>query len=194
MPSKQRVIIVHGWGKGPTTGWFSAVKKRLEARGFEVVVPAMPNKDAPKMGAWIKTLSEIVGTPDEQTFLIGHSIGCQTIFRYLASLKKNECIGGVLSVAGWFSLTGLRTQEERRLAKPWLETPISFEDVKKHASKIVALLSDNDSFVPLEAHRQIYKEKLNAQVILTHGQGHIGRAMYAGDVEKAFLKLQKISH
>ncbi len=55
-----------------------------------VQVPAMPNTAEPKIETWVPFLEKLVGKPDKDTYLVGHSIGCQTILRYLDGLKEGE--------------------------------------------------------------------------------------------------------
>src|SRR3989338_2892141 len=118
---KKRVFIVHMWDGRPTDGWYGWLKKELEQRGFKVYVPAMPKTSAPKIKPWIAHLSKIVGPPDKNTFFVGHSIGCQTILRYLETLPPNTRVGGAVFVAGWFTLMNLETKEEQKIAKPSFE-------------------------------------------------------------------------
>src|SRR3989344_3930633 len=107
----KRVFIIHGWGGFPEEGWFPWLKKELEARGFAVQVPAMPDTNEPKIETWVPHLAKLVGEPDEQTFLIGHSIGCQTVLRYLQTLKPGQAVGGALFVCGFLLLRKLETEE-----------------------------------------------------------------------------------
>ena len=146
---RKRVIIIHGWDGYPEECWFPWLKDELEKRGFDVVVPAMPDPAEPEIGAWVGHLAELVGEPDENTYLVGHSMGVQTILRYLASLEEGW-IGGVVLVAGFFELVELDDNEDEAVVRPWLETPIDCEAVKKATSKITAVFSDNDEWVPLE--------------------------------------------
>lgn len=168
---RKRVFIVHGWGGSPNEGWLPWIKKELETRGFEVFVPWMPNHDNPIIKERVDFLAELVNKPDKNTYFIGHSIGGQTILRYLE--KINEKIGGVVIVAGWFTLTNLN-EEDTIVAKPWIETPIDFKKVKANTSKIVTILSDNDPYVPVEKTVNIFREKLNAEVIIEKQKGHFG--------------------
>lgn len=167
----KRVIIVHGWESHPDDGWFPWLKRELEAKDFAVVVPRMPEPSMPMIEPWVSRLAEVVGDVDEDTFFVGHSIGCQTILRYLERLPAEKKVGGAVFVAGWFTLMGLDTDEERDLAKPWLETPIDFEKVKQHLSKVVAIFSDNDSVVPLE-NAAMFADRLGATVSVERGKGH----------------------
>jgi predicted alpha/beta hydrolase family esterase len=168
----KKVFIVHGWGGNTEEAWFPWLKKELEARGIAADVLAMPNSEEPTIREWTEFLAQSVGSPDESVVFVGHSIGCQTILRYLEKLPSNIKIGGAIFVAGWFTLHNLETEEEQEIAKPWLETPIDCEKVKQHCDKFVAILSDNDSWVDLEENRKIFVEKLGAQIIVEPGKGH----------------------
>ncbi len=175
----KRVIIVHGWDGYPEEGWFPWLKRELEKKGFEVLVPAMPNPNVPKIETWVHYLTEMVGEPEENTFLVGHSIGCQTILRYLETLPENAKVGGAVFVAGFFKLI-LDTNEEEETAKPWLETPIDFEKVKSHLPKSVAIFSDNDPFIPLD-NVDDFRNKLGSEIIIEKSKGH-----FSGGLDKCF--------
>ena len=45
----KRVVIIHGFQGEPMHGFRPWLKRELEARGFEVAVPAMPSPNAPKV-------------------------------------------------------------------------------------------------------------------------------------------------
>lgn len=167
----KRVFLVHGWEGNPENCWFPWLKKELESKGYEVIVPTMPDTENPKIETWVPHLKETVGTPDEDTYLIGHSIGCQTIMRYLETLNEDQKVGGVIFVAGFFNLKGLETEEEKTIAKPWLENPINTNKVRSKSNNILAIFSDNDMFVPLEDSK-LFEEKLNAKIIIQKEKGH----------------------
>ncbi len=168
---QKRVFIIHGWGGYPEEGWLPWLKKELEGRGFIVGVPAMPDSENPRIEAWVPYLSELVGQPNENTYFIGHSIGCQTILRYLQTLPSGIKIGGAVFVAGWFNLENLE-EEEKPVAKPWLETSIDFKSVKLVADKFVAILSDNDHYGAVSENQKTFEEKLGAKVLVEHKKGH----------------------
>ncbi len=75
------------------------------------------------------------------------------ILRYIAKAQKP--VGGVVCVAGFFRLLHLATNEEREIAKPWLQTPIDFEKIKAQTNKIVAIFSDNNPDVDLEERERV---------------------------------------
>ena len=131
----------------------------------------MPEPAEPKIEAWVSYLSKTVGDINEHTFFVGHSIGCQTILRYLESLPTGKKVGGAVFVAGWFTLTNSETEEEKRIGKSWLETPIDLGKVKQPTQKFLAIFSDNDEVVPPE-NKKFFEERLGAKTAVEHRRGH----------------------
>jgi hypothetical protein len=169
----KRVFIIHGWDGRPDEPMLRWLRCQLEEKGFAVISPAMPIPDTPDIEAWIEKLKRVVKKPDEKTYFIGHSIGCQAILRYVEKLPPGIKIGGAVLIAPWINLKpeSFEDEEAERIAKPWLETTINFDKVKKHLKKIICIFSDNDPFVPL-SDKDIFKEKLNAEIIIEHKKGH----------------------
>lgn len=169
----KRIFIIHGWDGHPDEQWFPWLKKELEQRGFEVYVPQMPKTEEPGIDTWVPYLKELVGQPDQDAYFVGHSIGSQAVFRYLETL--NVKVGGVVSVAGWFTLRpeSLENADVARIAKPWQRTPINKEIIKQNAGKIIAIFSDNDKYVGLD-NVAIFKNELGAETIVLHNKGHLG--------------------
>ena len=165
----KRVFIIHGWDGYPENCWFPWLKSELEKKGFEVIIPVMPHPAEPTIEDWVNYLSHIVGEPDKNTYLIGHSVGCQTILRYLEQIKKP--VGGVVCVAGWFRLLHLATEEEKEVAKPWLESKMDYQKIKRKAGPIIAIFSDDDPDVDL-GDKELFEKHLNAKTILEHNKGY----------------------
>lgn len=171
---QKRVFIIHGWGGHPENAWFPWIKNELEKRGFEVHIPAMPDSDNPKIEVWVSFLKNLVGKCDENTYFIGHSMGCRTIIKYLGELEENEKAGGAVFVAGWVNLTpmAMGTEEEKKIVRQWLAVEVNYEKAKKLGRKFVTIFSDDDEYVPFEENSKVYKEKLESEIILEHGRGH----------------------
>ncbi len=169
----KRAFIIHGWGGHPEEGWFPWLKKELEGRGFEVHVPQLPEPTHPRIYNWIPKLSEVVGVADEHTYFVGHSMGCQTIARYLESLPEGVKVGGAVFVAGFFKrLTGLEDDPDvQKTDKHWLDAPLDFKKVASHLPKSIALFSDNDPYVPLD-NQDDFRDKLGSEIVVEHNKGH----------------------
>ena len=168
---KKRAVIVHCWEGYPEYCWYPQTKKELEAAGFEVFVPAMPETDNSKLSLWFPKLQEVIGSPNENLYLIGHSIGCATILRYLESLEELKRIGGVVLVAGYTDKIGF---EE---IKSFFMTPFDFKKIKSKSDHFVAIHSDDDPYVDLK-YGEIFKETLGAEIIIKPNMKH-----FSGPIE-----------
>lgn len=159
---------MHGWGGFPEEGWFPWLKSSLEKRGFTVVVPAMPDPTVPTIEKWVGHLAQIVGKPDKQTYFVGHSIGCQAVLRYLASLPTGAKVGGTVLVAGFLDSLILSANEGKEIASPWLTQVIDGAKVKKATDHIAAIFSDNDKCVPIE-NKKFFEERFGTQTFIENG-------------------------
>lgn len=170
----RRVFIIHGWGLSSDSAWIPWAKRKLESGGFRVYTPDMPDSGHPKIKAWVSSLAKIIDCPDSDTILVGHSIGGQTILRYLANLSLDLRVGPVIFIAPWLTLkpAATPTKEDQKIARPWLTTPIDFFRVKPQASSFTAIFSDNDPYVSYEENSVAFKRHLGAKAILVKGQGH----------------------
>lgn len=168
----KKVVIVHGWDFNPSMHWYPLLKKELEKKGCECIVPKMPNTAEPKIEKWVSHLEKTAGMIDNETIFIGHSIGCQTIMRYLQTLPGQTKVRKVTFVSGWFKLSNLEDESVAQIARPWLETPINFKKVKQKISMLTVFLSDNDSYNCVQENAQIFKEQLGANVIIEKNKGH----------------------
>ena len=65
----KRAFLIHGWEGYPEEGWRPWLRDKLKEKGFEVIVPAMPDTKKPKMDAWLDFLTETVGEPKKMTTL-----------------------------------------------------------------------------------------------------------------------------
>ena len=156
-----RVFIIHRWGGNPNADWYPWLSNALESRGFEVFVPGMPNPDKPTIEEWVSAISNTVGKVDENTYFVGHSIGCQAILRFME--KAMGTAGGLLLVAPWLHLkkAAYESEEDRRIARPWIEKPIDFGKIK--AREIRVIMATGDPYVPIEDSK-IFEEMLGAIV------------------------------
>lgn len=167
------IYLVHGWSGSGSGGWFDWVKEHYEKKGWKVVAFDMPDTDSPTIEKWVGFLRDNVKELNEDVYFIGYSIGVQTILRYFEQLEDGIKIGGCFFVAGWFHLidSGNETAEDMALAKPWIETPIDFDNVKNHCDRFYSLFSSNDYYVPL-SDVQIFKVGLNSQTKILENKGH----------------------
>jgi len=190
----KRVIIVHGWGGKPEHGWYLWLAKKLEEHGFEVELPQLPDTDYPRIENWIPALAKTIGKPDANTFLVGHSMGCQTIARYLENLPDGEMIGGAVFIAGFFKHLNDNDYEKDDLMteKHWLTRPLDFNKVKAHMNKSYAIFSEDDPDVPLD-NKEDFEKYLNSKIIVLNGYQHFREEDGIKELPIALEKILELS-
>lgn len=162
----KQALILHGTDASPSHNWFTWLKEQLEADGYTVWLPQLPNSVMPSTRTYNEFLiSNADFAFNEETILIGHSSGAVEILSLLQHLPEDAKIGAAYLVSafkddlGWESLTRL------------FEEPFDFSKIKTKAGKFVFLHSDNDSYVPLEQARYL-SEQVGGELIIKTGQGH----------------------
>jgi hypothetical protein len=187
-----KAYIVHGWDGNPDEPVLKWLRLELEKLDWEVVAPAMPNPETPTIESWLQKLKEIIGSPSEDTILVGHSVGCQAVLRYTETLPEETRIRGLVLLAPWMELDQQTIKEEGEevieIARPWMETPIDFEKVKRLVGRSVAIFSDNDPFVPI-AQAEVFKNKLDAEIIIEHGMGHFSPSDEVSELPSLLKKI-----
>lgn len=167
----KKVYIIHSWEGTSKLFWIPELAEYLNSLGYEVIAPDMPNTDEPVIEEWVRHLSDIAKDINEETVFVGHSIGCQTIMRFLAEQDKkiNKCI----FVAGWFDLINLEDEESEEIARPWIETPIDFKKVKTNIKDILVILGGKDEWVVADKTKFQFEENLDARVKIIKDYGHM---------------------
>ena len=178
----KRVVIIHCWEGTPDYCWYPQTKKELEEKGFEVQVPEMPETMSPKLATWLPKLKEVAGVPNENLFLIGHSLGCITILKYLETLDENQKVGGVVMIAGFTDDVGYSELTN------FFVDEIDFEKIKTKANHFIAIQSDNDPYVDLK-YGDILKEKLGVKLIIKHAMDHFSTITSFPDVSEEVLMM-----
>lgn len=161
-----RAFIVHGYSAHTGKHWFPWLGDELVDRGHEVHRVVLPSPDAPERDAWDAALARAIGRVDDDTVLIGHSLGCLSLLRYLGSAEGWWSLGGLVLVAGFV---------EKLPELPELDAFIGHGvDASMLGSRIrhaVVIRSDNDAIVPPERSIRL-AQALNAREILVRGGGH----------------------
>ena len=124
------------------------------------------HSDAPQFSEWLSHIQSQVINPDEETYFVGHSLGCITIVQYINNLNLNIKIGGAVLVAGFVSpihLTELNS---------FFDIPLDNEKIKSLGGKIIAINSDDDPFVPYQQAQEIEKN-LGAELYTVQGGKHL---------------------
>ncbi len=169
----KRVVFIHGWGGYPEEGWRPWLKENLEQSGWQVINPVMPNTETPTQQKWLAKLSEVIGEPDDETYLVGHSLGGITILRYLENLPEGKKIGGAILVAGFpndLNFDGYKGELDS-----FFTSHVDWAAVNARCNQFFVLHSKDDNWVNENNYYEL-KDKLRADGELQSGFKH-----YSGD-------------
>lgn len=183
-----KIYMVHCWDGTKDDGWYPWLDEKVNDENNKVIRFNMPNTENPKIEEWVSELDKQVDILDENTYFIGHSIGCQTILRYLET-KNIDKIGGILFVAPWLDLLpkAIEDEDSYNTAYPWIHTEINFDKIKSITDNINCIFSDNDYFVSLE-QKERFEELLNAKTIIVSDKGHISAEDGVNELSEIYVK------
>jgi len=174
----ERAFIIHGYQGYPAEAWQPWLKSELEKRGFLVALPAMPHPNSPTIPEWTAFIANLVGKPDQETVMIGHSLGAQAVLHYLEALGgSGESVGRTVLIASNFPL-GMTPQAADERAgsdtalQPWLISGLDPGKVKIAAGKCTVILSENDPYIPFEEAKASFVPSLGAEIVAEKGKGH----------------------
>lgn len=162
-----RVLLMPRWSGTADDDWYPWLRGELD-------VPIttgrlVPAPGAPVIAACVAELARMVGTGSlEQTVLVGHSVGCQAVLRFVAGLPEGARVGAIVCVAGWFSV-----DQPWPTIRPWIDTPIDDARVRQTSHHITVLLSDDDPFTADHAaNGAAWRGRLGAAVTVVPGARH----------------------
>ncbi|MCR4284605.1 MAG: alpha/beta hydrolase [archaeon] len=175
----KKLVLIHGWGGSPNSEpWFEVLKAECEKKNIKFIAPQMPDTDNPVMDKWVAKLKESLKDLDNETIFVGHSMGCQTIIRYLSQLDRKTIIGPTIFVAPWTKLDQKSIEEEGpesvNIVKSWVSVPINFDEAKRHLNKVLAIFSTNDPYVPL-SNMKIFEKIFDADIITKNNEEHFNK-------------------
>ena len=167
----KNALILHGAGNNSQGNWFPWLKSELEAKGYKVWSPDLPNSDEPIQKDWLDTIfSNKDWQFNKESVIIGHSAGSTLILRILESLPYAIQINKAILVAGVVEL-GTKPeffQYKRGLVKK----PFDWEKIKKSARELYFICSDNDPYQCGADQGKIMQEHLGGELIVKSEEGH----------------------
>ncbi len=187
-----KFYMVHCWDGTKDDGWYPWLDSKISNENNKVIRFNMTNTENPKIEEWVSELDKQVEILDENTYFIGHSIGCQTILRYLES-KNVDKIGGILFVAPWLDLLpkAIEDEDSYNTAYPWIHTDINFDNIRNITDNITCIFSDDDYFVSL-SQKEKFENLLNTKTIVVHNKGHISADDGVQELNEIYNALNEI--
>lgn len=178
----KNAAIFHGTSGTPNSFWIPWLKKELEKNGYKVWVPQLPQPDIPNLKIQLPFVLNN-GTFNEDTVLVGHSAGNPLILSILNNIDVK--IKGVVQVAGFCENL---TEVDKDLI---LQKKYNWKKMKKNVENIFFINSDNDPWGCNDIQGRKMFDKLGGNLIIRHGEGHMGPDMF-NQPYKEFPLLLKI--
>jgi uncharacterized protein len=139
----------------------------------------MPHADHPTIAEWVGFIAGLVGEPDPQTAMVGHSIGGQAVVRYLEKLgASGKSVGRTVLVASGFP-PGLSREEAvatvggDEVLVPWLTVPVDAGMVKRAAGACTVIISEDDPYIDAAKAEAGFRAALDPRIVIEHSKGHM---------------------
>lgn len=166
-------IIIHGTYGNPKGNWFPWLKLELEKRNFKVYIPEFPTPENQNLENWFKVFDKYEKYLDENSIIIGHSLGVAFILNVLE--KLNHQINAAFLVAGFIGL--LNNPDFDVLNKTFTVKEFDWKKIRKNCKQFFVYNSDDDPYVPLEKGKEI-TENLGTELIIVKGAKHFGKTKF----------------
>jgi predicted alpha/beta hydrolase family esterase len=162
----KKALLLHGTNGDSGVNWFPWLKHELEALGWQVWTPDLPQAEQPNIKRYNEFLFKNTDWIfDNETYIVGHSSGAVEALGLLQDLgpqhavKQTILVGSFKDDLGWPSLGGL------------FETPLDFGTIKKRSEKFLLIHSDDDPYCPLD-HAEYLAAQLAGTLKVLPGQKH----------------------
>ncbi|MBI2337659.1 serine hydrolase family protein [Candidatus Daviesbacteria bacterium] len=174
------VLIFHGTGGSPEGNWFPWLKNELEQKGHKVFVPKFPDpREGNNLEDWLKVLEQYQEHINNQTILVGHSLGGLFTLRVLERLEKP--VDAAFLVAAPIGVKPILYYDSDAQFSGF---EFDWEKIKQGAKHFGVYHSDNDPYVSLGNGEQL-AQHLGVDLTFIPQAGHI-------NAESGFTKFEPI--
>jgi uncharacterized protein len=191
----KRIYIFPRYSGDENSDWYQKAKKELMLRDAQtLVIPlSFPNWDKPEIPEFLSFVEHAIplNELDETTYFVGHSVGCRAVLRFLNEmLKKKQSlkIGGLMFVAGWWTIDNAWSQLEQ-----WINFTADYPKIREMCNgNVITLLSDNDPYTyDYRQNKKHWEEKLKADVLVIPGAKHFNNEGHEEVIRNLFLLISK---
>ena len=185
---KNNIFIFHGTEGYPEENWFPWMTQKLEQKGYKVFVPQFPSPPVipAKIAEWFEVLKNYEQYINEDTILIGHSLGGVFTLRIMEKLthpiKAAFFIGTPI---------GIRPIANYDRDNSFSGFNFDWDSIKKRAKYFVVFQSDNDPYVGLDNGKELAKN-LGVELSFIPNAGHFNKKAGYVKFEKLLDKVLKI--
>ncbi|WP_439239264.1 RBBP9/YdeN family alpha/beta hydrolase [Lonepinella sp. BR2919] len=158
------IYITHGYTANSQKHWFPWLKVRLENQNIATQIFDMPNSSQPDPQEWLTFHQNNIHQLDQNSYFIGHSLGCIATLRFLQQAKIN--VGGVILVSGFAEKLPNLPELDK-----FNETLLNFTALIEQIPQRVVIASDDDDVVNVQFTRHL-AQNLQANYIEVSSYHH----------------------
>lgn len=165
------IFIFHGTEGYPEENWFPWLKEKLHKQGHEVFVPQFPSPPIvpAKVSEWFDVLKNYEKFIDQNTIIIGHSLGGVFTLRVLE--KITQPIKAAVFVG---TPIGVRPILNYDRDNAFGGFEFDWKNIKTKANSFIAYQSDDDPYVSLGNGQELAK-KLGVELTFIPNAGHFNK-------------------
>ncbi len=164
---KTNFFIIHGAYGHPQENWFPWLQGKLEKLGYPVFVPKFPTPEGQTLTNWLKVFSKYQKYLNQDSIVIGHSLGPAFLLNVLQKLKTP--IKAAFFVSGFTGNLGNPLFD--KINETFANKQFNWGKIKHACHNFYVFHSDNDPYVPLKKAKELAKN-LDAKLVIVPGAGH----------------------
>ncbi|MDO8581920.1 MAG: alpha/beta hydrolase [bacterium] len=181
------VIIIHGTSGSPESNWFPWLNTELEKLGCKVFIPKFPTPNGQSLSAWLSVFKEYEQYLDENTIVIGHSLGSAFLLSVIEA--THQPIKHAFFISAFLGL--LNDPRFDVPNKTFTTRSFDWTKIKSNCKGFTVINSDNDPYVPIEKGRE-FAENLGVELVILKNAGHINKDSGYTDFPLLLEKIKKL--
>ncbi|MGS0706262.1 RBBP9/YdeN family alpha/beta hydrolase [Acinetobacter sp. ANC 3781] len=162
-----QVNVIHGYTASPEENWYPWIQQNADQQHYSLKVLRLDPSPRPELSGWESQINEQIGSLDENSIVIAHSLGTVAALHYLSKNLTHQRIKQLVLVAGFNGRLG-RLEE----VYPFIDAAqIDFELLRRQIEHRVVIYSEGDEHVPPKFSIEQAKS-LDTELISAQWQGH----------------------
>ncbi len=167
---KKSAAIFHGLGCSEQSFWIPWLKASLQAEGFEVWTPCLPDCERfDDLELWV---NDVVAKSSQRHYdlMVGHSAGGSLILRLLS--RHDFSADHIVSVAGF-----IKPSVDMK-DNPAVPDAFNIKQIKNNCRAFTFIHADDDPWDCDDKQGEFMRQHLGGTLIIKTGDGHFGSGYY----------------
>lgn len=183
---RPKVLVIHGIAGNSNDNWFPWFKNELIDRGYDVVIPDLPNSDNPTLQEWTKALRKLEISKTDRLTIVAHSLGAPTAVEFInqTKLPVEKLIlvsptGKEMGEKNWENLRKVGYASAQKVIETFNKANDQVNEISSLIEKTILYLSDNDPYIPLSVSKSFEALSPKTQIFKEHGHFNAGAGILA---------------